>query len=302
VRIVCRSALTLAVTAAPLVAQQSAREHLLVTPKWVAAHLNDANLVLLQVGDKAKYDTQHIAGARYVMFSDIGPVDSATKLSLEIPRDDSLRARLARLGISDNSRIVVYADSGRYSQATRVILTLDYAGLGASTSLLDGGMLGWVKSGNPTTTAPTPEKIGTLSPLKTRRAVVSGEFVRDNLGKPGIAVIDARTSNYYDGTSEGGPTDARKKGHIPGALTVPFSSLYTDANELRTPEELQRIFSAAGVKPGDRIVGYCHIGQQATAMLFAARTLGHEVLLYDGSFEDWARRGWPVEVGPGKDK
>jgi thiosulfate/3-mercaptopyruvate sulfurtransferase len=50
------------------------------------------------------------------------------------------------------------------------------------------------------------------------------------------------------------------------------------------------------VKPDDTVIGYCHIGQQATAMLFAARSLGHRVLLYDGSFQDWSRRtDLPVE-------
>jgi thiosulfate/3-mercaptopyruvate sulfurtransferase len=55
------------------------------------------------------------------------------------------------------------------------------------------------------------------------------------------------------------------------------------------------------VKPGDTVVGYCHIGQQATGMLFAARSLGHKVLLYDGSFEDWsAHANYPVETGAAK--
>ena len=49
------------------------------------------------------------------------------------------------------------------------------------------------------------------------------------------------------------------------------------------------MFEKAGVKANDTVVGYCHIGQQATAMLFAARSLGHPVLLYDGSFQDWSR-------------
>jgi thiosulfate/3-mercaptopyruvate sulfurtransferase len=61
-------------------------------------------------------------------------------------------------------------------------------------------------------------------------------------------------------------------------------------------EQLATLFEKAGVKAGDTVIGYCHVGQQATAMLFAARTLGHPVLLYDGSFEDWSRHAdYPVE-------
>src|SRR3712207_9545320 len=60
---------------------------------------------------------------------------------------------------------------------------------------------------------------------------------------------------------------------------------------------LAKLFRDAGVAPGDTVVTYCHIGQQATAVLLAARLLGHPVRLYDGSFEDWARRGLPTETG-----
>src|SRR5205823_1313118 len=103
------------------------------------------------------------------------------------------------LGISDNSRVIVSADSNRFSQVTRVVLTLDYAGLGASTSLLDGGILGWTKAGNAMTADLSPERVGKLSPLKTKPTIVTGEFVRDNLGKPGVVVVDARLTNFYDG-------------------------------------------------------------------------------------------------------
>gem|GEM_PF-1578746 len=72
----------------------------------------------------------------------------------------------------------------------------------------------------------------------------------------------------------------------PGPSLFTFLSLFT----------LHPLFTKAGVKPGDTVIGYCHIGQQATAVLFAARTLGHTVLLYDGSFEDWSRHAeYPVE-------
>ena len=56
------------------------------------------------------------------------------------------------------------------------------------------------------------------------------------------------------------------------------------------------MFEQAGVRKGDTVIGYCHIGQQATAMLFAARAAGYKTVLYDGSFEDWSRRDLPVET------
>ena len=65
---------------------------------------------------------------------------------------------------------------------------------------------------------------------------------------------------------------------------------------LKPADELAAIFKAAGVTQGDRVIAYCHIGQQATAVVFAARTLGIDAVLYDGSFEDWARRELPVET------
>jgi thiosulfate/3-mercaptopyruvate sulfurtransferase len=91
-----------------------------------------------------------------------------------------------------------------------------------------------------------------------------------------------------------------KRGHIPGAINIPFSEI-ADSQLMIDRDRVSKLFDQAGIKPNDTIVGYCHIGQQATAMLFAARLLGHEVRLYDGSFQDWAvnDRG-PVELN--KDK
>ena len=74
------------------------------------------------------------------------------------------------------------------------------------------------------------------------------------------------------------------------AHSVPFSEMADEQNLLKPAADLEQLFTKAGVRPGDTIIGYCHIGQQATAMLFAARTLGRPVLLYDGSFEDWSRQ------------
>jgi len=119
----------------------------------------------------------------------------------------------------------------------------------------------------------------------------------------GFAIVDARNTEFSDGTKGGGQRGQQKKaGHIPGALSAPFDSFATGDGQLKSQAEIAAIFDKAGVKPGDTVVGYCHVGQQATAMLFAARTLGHNVLLYDGSFEDWNARDLPLEVPAKKDK
>jgi thiosulfate/3-mercaptopyruvate sulfurtransferase len=279
------------------VSAADSRETLVVSPAWLAQHITDANLVLLHVGDKAEYDARHIRGARYVAAADIALVDTTgTGNTLQLPPADDLRARLSALGISDNSRVIVYYGKDRVALTTRVIFTLDAAGLGDRTSLLDGGMVAWEKDGHPTTNELPAVKAGTLSPLKMKPLVVDAAFVQQHLGRPKHVVIDGRTTAFYDGTQTGGSAaQPHKSGHIAGAKSVPYDSLTDASFKLKSNEELSAAFTAAGVKPGDTVVAYCHIGQQATTVIFAARILGFDVKLYDGSFEDWSRLGLPVE-------
>ena len=272
-----------------------ADEALLVDAAWLAKHLRDRNLVLLHVGDRAQYDSAHIPGARFVRQQDVSVSshDHATGLMLELPSPDSLRAQLQALGISDDSRIVVYYGADWVSPATRIVFTLDHAGLGGRTSLLDGGMKAWTAAGNAVTKEKSPATVGRLSALRTRPLVVDAAWVRAHVGKPGIAVVDARAASFYDGVEA---TDQRK-GHVPGARSFPFTEVANDDLKWYSRDELAARFTKAGVAPGDTVVGYCHIGQQATAMLFAARLAGHPVRLYDGSMQEWSRRAeLPLET------
>lgn len=275
------------------------RESLVVDAAWLAKHLKDPNLVLLHVGDKAEYDAKHIPGARHVTLQDIArPTDMAAgDLHLQMPEADDLRRRLENLGISNDSRVVVYYGKDWISPATRVIFTLDYAGLGDRASLLDGGMQAWIAAGNATSDAAPAAKKGSLKPLKTKPLIATGDEVRASIGKKGVAIIDSRAPAFYDGVETGGMHDKpHKTGHIAGAGSVPYTEVVNDKLFLKSPEELKALFAKAGVKPGDAIITYCHIGQQATATLFAARALGYPVRLYDGSFEEWSRReDAPVE-------
>ncbi len=284
------------VCASALVA--SPRAALVVDSAWLAKHRADPELVLLHVGDKKEYEAAHIPGARYVSLADISVSDHSGKgLMLEMPPAEDLRHRFEALGISDSSRVIVYYGKDWVSPSTRVMFTLDYAGLGARSSLLDGGQDAWVRIGGAVTKDIPAEKTGALSPLKLRPIVVDAATVHARLGMPGFAVVDGRDAAFYDGIQTGGAHGQQHRtGHIRGALSIPFTSITDDRLLLHSDAELAALFAKAGVKPNDTVIGYCHIGQQTTAMLFAARTLGHPVLLYDGSFEDWSRHtDYPVD-------
>jgi thiosulfate/3-mercaptopyruvate sulfurtransferase len=282
------------------------RSNLLVTSDWLATQLGNPKLVLLHVGEKPEYDAAHIPGARFLELHDVSsPMTmDTTKLALEMLAPEQLRQRLAQLGISDDSRIVIYYGNDWVSPSTRALITLQYAGLGANASLLDGGMPEWKKGNRPVTAeVPPAAKPGTLAARPTVPVVVDADFVKAHVRAPGYAIVDARNTMFYDGpiqessgtNAAGRPRPRIVPGHVPGAVNVVYESVFDETNHLLPEAKLRALFAAAGVKPNDTIIGYCHIGQQATAMLFAAQSLGYDVRLYDGSYEDWSKRGLPTE-------
>ena len=287
----------LAVTSVSLDAQRAPGAPLVVDSKWLAAHLQDRDLVLLHLGEKPEYDAGHIPGARFLSLMDIVVDGRPSGPSFEMPTAEDLRARLQALGISDDSRVVVYYGKDWVSPSTRVVFTLDHAGLGDRVSLLDGGMQKWKADGNALATDIPPAKAGKLSPLKIRPTIVDAAFVQSHIRTPGTVIIDARAPVFYDGPARG----EQRAGHVPSAVNVPFNSLFDDSNTVLTRDSLATLFRTAGVKPTDKLVVYCHIGQQATAVIFGARLLGYDAVLYDGSFDEWSRRTeLPVETGPRK--
>jgi thiosulfate/3-mercaptopyruvate sulfurtransferase len=285
----------------PISGAAQAPDPLVVSQDWLAAHLHDANLVLLQVGTEETYKRGHIPGARFADWMNFHTMSSDPKaLTLEMPPPEEIRSALEALGISNGSHVVVYASDEYWSPSTRVVLTLDYAGL-TNVSYLDGGLQAWTAAAHPVSTEVASATRGTLAPLTIKPIIVDAAFVQAHAKTPGFAIVDARAASFYDGVQVGGQRGGPKKlGHIPGAVSAPFDEFADGDGKLKSPADIKALFDKAGVKPTDTVIGYCHVGQQATAMLFAARTLGHPVLLYDGSFEDWARRDLPVELPAGK--
>jgi thiosulfate/3-mercaptopyruvate sulfurtransferase len=210
---------------------------------------------------------------------------------LQMPAVEQLQAAFEKLGISDNSRIILYFGKDWISPTGRVFLTLEYLGLGPRASILDGGMSAWRAAGGAVTSEVRTPAPGKITPHTHPDLIADVAWVSGNLNKPGITIIDARTSNFYGGADAGMP----RAGHIPGATNIPFTSVVEDSLRFKDRATLAEMFRGAGVKQGDLVVTYCHIGQQASLVWFIARYLGYEARMYDGSFEEWsARQDLPV--------
>jgi thiosulfate/3-mercaptopyruvate sulfurtransferase len=275
---------------------------MLVSTEWLAEHMKDPNLVVLAVGNQSDYDHAHIPGSLYVNYHETHLMMAPNGLTVELPPMADLETYFGKLGVTNNTRVVLYPLKDTFSWMTRIYLTFDAMGLGKQTSILDGGMQVWKGEGREVTTTVPVARPGTIKACQQSDVIANLDEVKTSVKRPGVEIIDARNTEYYTGQSQ---PDNQRRGHIPGAGSLPFTTLTDDKGKLKSPEALTELFRAAGVKPGDRIIAYCHIGQQATAVYFAARFLGYDVKLFDGSWEEWSgHKELPAETSspasPGK--
>ncbi|MCO6510641.1 MAG: sulfurtransferase [Aridibacter famidurans] len=264
-----------------------------VTAEWLNEHVGHDKMVLIHVGSPQEYADGHIPGAVLMGNREVSTTPDESPLSLQLPSDDRLRETFEKAGVSNDSRIIVYWGKDWVTSATRIYFTLDAMGLKNNVSILDGGMPAWVSSGGSLSKeVPSPAR-GSLSFTTDRNKVAMADWLNSNLKSEDVRVIDARDSRFYDGTSVGGHPRA---GHIPGSKNIPFNSIVDENNRFKDEATLRKLFTDAGVEPYDTVVTYCHIGQQASLVYFAARKLGYKVKLYDGSFQEWsANRDLPLD-------
>lgn len=272
-------------------AQQSGqKEHeFIVTASWLSKHINDKNLVLIEIGDKKDYDKNHIPGAVFMQTSEIS-TPRGEALILQVPSMEKLIDSFEKAGVSNNSRIILYSGNDWVTPTARFYLTLDYMGLGENTSILDGGLPEWKKENLPVTSEQTKIKKGKIKITDQKKDdVVDVDYVAGNLDNPQVQIIDARTENFYSGVD----TNYTRPGHIRGATNIPFTSITTDNMPylFKPKDELKKIFNNAGANENKTIICYCHIGQQASLVFFTAKYLGYKnVHLYDGSYQEWDKR------------
>jgi thiosulfate/3-mercaptopyruvate sulfurtransferase len=261
---------------APAAAESSGvRSDLVVSTQWLAEHLKDPSVVVLHVAQKrSDYDAGHIPGARLLLADDFIEDDDA-----ELPSPEKLKATFEKLGVSNDSRVVIYTTAW-YPAAGRAYYTLDYMGHGDRTSLLDGGIIKWKAEKRP---------LETTEPKITR-----GSFTPQV--RPGVRAMmdEVKRVSAEDGGSEvlvdSRPEKRYAEGHIAGAVHLYWRDTVVDEKEnpvFLPPEKLKELFAGRGIKPGQKVVTYCEIGLQASHNYFIAKYLGYNAAMYDGSIHQW---------------
>jgi thiosulfate/3-mercaptopyruvate sulfurtransferase len=269
----------------------AADEPLVVSTAWLASHLNNPTLVILQVEHDDSYSDGHIPGARPLSYMDIAI--SRGDLGSELPPDDQIRDVFEKAGVSDQSMVVVYASEG--PMASRALFTLDYIGH-KRFAMLDGGLDQWRAEGRPVTRATPAFARGHVTVQAQPERVANADWITAHIGRKGVSFIDTRTDGEYVGAGErhGMPS----AGHIPGARQLQWEQLFRggDSPLLKSRAELQQLY-ASRVNAGDTVATYCWVGYRASMTYFIARYLGYPVKLYDGSYQDWRQRKLPVKAG-----
>ena len=249
---------------------------LLVSPDWLKAHLEEPDLVLLEVGSNEEYHSGHIRRAR--------PVDLLAfhGHGSGMPEASQFVSAIQALGISNSSRIVLY---GANMATSLLWVVFEYVGLGDRTMVLDGGKPGWNTAGHDLTMENPTYLAGKFVPTPQPEFIVNAEWILNRLEDPRLALLDARSPAEYTGEPDPGII---RPGHIPGAANLDWEVTFDSTGHLKPAHELRALVTQAGFEPGDQLVVYCTVGMRASHLYFVARHLGLAPRLYLGSMNDWA--------------
>ena len=279
--------------------RQSVRSEMLVSTTWLERHLNDRDLVVLQVGqDRGQFDSGHIPGARFVRLDEL--VEQHTDSLNELPSATDLAKTFANLGIGDRSRVVLLDDVGGVL-ATRAYFTLDYLGHGDHTALLDGGLKTWVAESKSLSTSQSVTTRAEFHPrvhpdILVTTAQMQHLSIEANQGASDYALLDARPIAEHSGLVNS--ESVSQAGHIAGSESLYWKRLiHSEGNpQLLDKEDLVRQFENAGAGPGKLVVTYCRTGMQSSFTYFVAEYLGYRAAMYDGSVYEWVRTSGNVLV------
>ena len=277
----------------------------LVSTEWLAAHLNDPRVKILDATfklpgvlplPKEDFFGAHIPGAA---FFDVDAVaDHSTSLPHMFPGAEQFGRDVGALGISNDDTVVVY-DAGGWVAGPRawwMFLSFGHQ----NVRVLDGGLKKWLAEGRPVESGAASPRPAIFSATFDARRVRGMNQMIANVASRAEQVIDARPTPRFEGTVAE-PRPGLRSGHIPGARSVPYANLFDAATGAMKPlEDLRAAFSGAGVDLDKPIVTSCGSGVSAGVLTLALYRLGvANSALYDGSWSEWGEQGGPpVATGP----
>jgi thiosulfate/3-mercaptopyruvate sulfurtransferase len=275
----------------------------LVSADWLKQHLDDPDLVVLDatvivqpdaagnlqlINGRANYESGHIPTARFAdLMGELSDPDSP--LQFGVPSPEQFAAAMGRLGVGDDSRVVLYDAMGS-SWAARVWWMLRWIGFDRA-ALLDGGFAAWTEAGGDLSTEPVNPVARKLTVNLRPEIIADQEEVRASIGNDAVRLIDVLPPIHYRGEW----TMYDQPGHIPGAINIPVMSLFDEAGGMRQDDELAALL---GDEKDKRTITYCGGGIAASAEAFALTRLGFkDVAIYAASLEEWtANPENPMEI------
>lgn len=285
----------------------------ITTGAWLDTHLDDPNLRIFECttyldppaegveaaysirNASAEYDADHIPGARLIdLQEDLCDPSSPAHLRFMMPDPEALGAAFAHLGVSHDSRVVLYS-RGSAVWATRVWWMLRAIGFD-NAAVLDGGWDKWMIDGRPTSRDVSQFPRGKLTVRPRPEVFVGKDEIAAAMGDPAACTINALTAEMHRGES------ARygRRGRVPGSVNVPYSAL-VDSNDqtFLAAEAVAASLQNVGADADKRCLVYCGGGIAASLDAFLMYQLGYQdVAIYDASMSEWARdQSLPIETG-----
>lgn len=267
----------------------------LVTGEWLEAHLNDADLRIIDAtyhlphADRDAYEEwtfRHIPGSVHFDIDKIA--DTSTELPHMLPDAPTFADALGQMGISNDHKIVIYDANGGYMAACRLWWMLRTFGYD-NAAVLNGGMVRWGKERRALETVEPIIHPATFTATFNPALVKSKAEMLANVESGAMQVIDARNEGRFKGVDHE-PRPTERRGHIPSSHNVPFTLITPPSHDFtfQNDDEISEILDAEGVDLDKPAVATCGSGVTACVVAFALYLLGHEdCAVYDGSWAEW---------------